>query len=114
MMLSLSKRSLLNSTLLTMALPTAAHNHVKLILDGYAYEVNSNIIYNISNKTICIENSQAANCLRPGNLLTLEQCREYNINNQAIGTVNNRFNVDSGILLCERNHKPSLRLKHFH
>lgn len=77
-----------------------AQNQLELILDGYAYQVNSDIVYNINNNTLSIAESDATDCMRPGDLLPLNSAGSMTLltNSQSIGISRTRYLVEGNLL----------------
>ncbi len=99
-MRNLSKQTALCVSVLLSTTPVMAQNQLELILDGHAYGVNSNVTSNLANKTITVTDSEATNCLRPGNLTPLNNAGNFTLltNNQAIGIVQSRYWVKNKLL----------------
>ncbi len=76
-----------------------AMGDLELILDGYAYAVNSNVNININQQTIFIAESDLFNCLRPDDLPPLNNASMTLIaNNQDIGITQFRYYVEGRLL----------------
>ena len=74
------------TALCSFPLCVSAFNDIELVLDGYAYAVSSDIAISLGQQTINIPDSDLENCLRPGNLIPLNNADLSLItNNQAIG-----------------------------
>lgn len=77
-----------------------AQNPLELILDGYAYEVFSDVLIDLPNKTFTIADSEATNCLQPIGAIPLNTPGTFTLetNNQDIGIERNRLVVAANLL----------------
>ncbi len=71
-----------------------------VILDGYAYEISSDISFDLQQQIIHIDQSNMTNCLRPGGFLPLDNANtSLQTNGQSIGITYNRYFVTDNIYL---------------
>ncbi len=76
-----------------------ALNDLEVVLDGYAYVINSDVAINLSQQIIYIAESDLENCLRPNDLIPLNNVDLTLItNNQGIGINQTRYAVESRLL----------------
>ncbi|MCX7552708.1 hypothetical protein OS175_02355 [Marinicella sp. S1101] len=85
---------------LSVSTNTLAQNPLELILDGYAYEVFSDVLIDLPNKTFTIADSAASNCLQPSGSTPLNTPGNFTLetNNQDIGIERNRLVVAANLL----------------
>lgn len=77
-----------------------AGNVLDVVLDGYAYEVSSDISFDLEQQIIHINQSNMTNCLRPGGFLPLDDVNtSLQTNGQSIGITFNRYYVTENIYL---------------
>ena len=78
---------------------SCALNNLEVVLDGYAYAVNSDVTISLNQQFIFIAQSDLINCLRPDDLIPLNNADLTLItNNQGIGLEQFRYAVESRLL----------------
>lgn len=83
------------------SLPLTSHAFVdiEVVLDGYAYTVNSDVAINLGQGTIIIPDSSLENCERPNALIPLNTAYLTLItNNQDIGIDQFKYSVQSRLM----------------
>jgi len=84
--------------MVTLAMNKLAMNDLEVILDGYAYAVNSDVSINLEPQTIVVD-SELENCLRPNGQLPLNNASwTLTTNNQEIGIEHFRYAIESRLL----------------
>lgn len=84
----------------TFSIPAMSQNQLELVMDGYAYPIISDVVFNIDNRTITIAESETYNCLQFNQSLPLNSGTNFTLltNNQSIGISNTKYSVDSNLL----------------
>lgn len=91
--------AILSLYLCSLTYKSHAFTDVEVILDGYAYAINSNLSINLGQQTITIPDSDLENCMRTGGLLPLNNAYFTLLtNNQAIGIDQFKYFVESRLL----------------
>ncbi len=87
-----SRRQLIVGATCLLSTPLMAGSALDVILDGYAYEVNSDITFDVDQQIINIDQSNMTNCQRPGGFLPLDDVNiSLQTNSQSIGITNNQY-----------------------
>jgi|GEM_PF-3954861 len=90
---------LILASLISFNTASFAMDDLEVILDGYAYQVNSDVIISLPQQFIFIANSEMENCMLPNGLPPSDTAGLSLItNNQGIGIKRFRYAVESRLL----------------